>query len=230
MSDKFSATLTRPDMFAAASKFVEHESGRRYLESIYIHPRRDGRGVMIVATDGKTMFVGHDEKGKASRAGIIHMPPSTKFSAAWKRDCWGDTTRVVTIKNSKAELEDVSKDRPRDRATVAVVLAAEVDATYPDYARMIPKQVQPSLTFHDTSFDPRYHRKIADAFIRCGGSRSAGGAFKMGSATGKADDALLCTRDEIPQLACLLMPVRLNSEPSRPDWLDDYSPAEKAAS
>ena len=51
--------ITKPDLFAAALKFVSTEKARHYMGGVCLQPRAGG-GCYLVATDGRRLFAGVD--------------------------------------------------------------------------------------------------------------------------------------------------------------------------
>lgn len=67
-------TITKPELFAAACRFVSTEYARYYLQGVLVRPSPAG-GVVMVSTDGHRMFVGYDH------AATIEGLPETKDGA-----------------------------------------------------------------------------------------------------------------------------------------------------
>ena len=55
-------TITKPELFAAACRFVGKEETRYYLKGVHVRPAAMG-GLLIIATDGHRLFAAYDENG-----------------------------------------------------------------------------------------------------------------------------------------------------------------------
>lgn len=110
-------TITKPELFAAAARFVwTSPVGTATVAGVYIEP-----GGFITATDGHRMFCGHDPDATIERAAIIR-PPKPKMPAAWFK------AGELTLDGETARLNG------------DILTAPEIDGTFPDHRRVTPRK------------------------------------------------------------------------------------------
>lgn len=116
-------TITKPELFAAASYFKSDEETRYYLQGVYVHPSAEG-GVNIVATNGHILFWGHDPEGSTNGGShIIHCqkPYPFKYFSAKHLEITSD--KIATWTGPRLN---------------EIELAQEIEGSFPDYQRVIP--------------------------------------------------------------------------------------------
>lgn len=126
-----------PAYLAAAATCVSSEETRYYLKGVFVTPHTDpqtGKGVLMVATDGRRLAAIYDREGTAPRSAILSMD--------WKSKALKPVPRVagcrlyvdLGAKQAKLVNPDYS-DEP-----FAVDMISEIDGTFPDFRRVLPAQ------------------------------------------------------------------------------------------
>ena len=142
--------ISKPELFAAAARFVSTEQARPYLNGVAVQPCPNG-GAFIVATNGHAMFVAIDDSaewhGESKESAIWHVAkpklPASAFNA------FG------------LSLDGVTAQFMAQDGTPAHVIACRKDTsnTFPDWTVIIPDTSVDAVPMDDTSFDAAY---IAD--------------------------------------------------------------------
>lgn len=121
----------------AAMPHISSRDSRYYLEGI--HFEAGPKGVICVATDGHSMFAALDTEGTCEGESQI-IPISKELAAACKpaRNDFGD--RFIVFENGRWEaFTPIEGDNgPESSMTYALGLYEPIDATYPDWRRVIP--------------------------------------------------------------------------------------------
>jgi len=192
-------TLFKPELFAAAARFISTEEVRFFLQGVYIEPA--ATGAFLVATDGHRLFVGHDTLAVVTRAAIIR-PPKRKMPPAWFKSA---TLKIV---EGTAHLYDAKGERIVERA-----LASEIDGTYPDWRHVLPASVSGELSTNVT-YDATYLQDFATVRAKL----DVVYASLVPVGWNGLDPAIV----EIRPGDCfgVLMPARTTAPTQRPQWFD----------
>ena len=117
-------TITDPALYCAALLSVSKEETRYYLQGVFIQPATGG-GILLTATDGYTLFHGHDPAGTADRAAIV-APDKGKLPAPWAKG------GAITI--------DLAQGIMRHTTGGLTAGCREIDGAFPEYQRVIPSE------------------------------------------------------------------------------------------
>jgi len=195
------------DALAAVSMARGTSETRYYLTGVYIMPwRTDGvGGVMMVATDGHILATYFDAEGSASRSAIItgDFQSSKLRTAKGERAdrrlrCDGDIGRVFSIPK-----------RQNLPQAVALCLVGEIDGTFPDWEKVIPK---PSKTAFASDFFSWSHLVLSRV---CRIAERINGASQhvMNARQDDKGSAALFTFGRGCPLAVVAMPTRSDEHP-----------------
>jgi DNA polymerase-3 subunit beta len=127
-------------LFNAAVLAVSTDPTRYYLGGVFCHPHPQG-GVMLVATDGHLLTAIWDKLGFADECAILPAAVLTGWRQT-KRQAeeiavWSGTDRMCSVyPSTDAALE-------ADAAPERRFLVAAIDGTFPDYVRVIPRELDP---------------------------------------------------------------------------------------
>lgn len=142
--------ISKPELFAAAARFVSTEQARPYLNGVAIQPCPNG-GAFIIATNGHAMFVAIDDNAtweqEAPESAIWHVAKPKLPAAAFN-------AFALVLDGTTAQFQDQS-------LSPSHVIACRKDTsnTFPDWTRIIPDTSADTVPMDDTSFDATY---IAD--------------------------------------------------------------------
>ena len=121
-------TTLKPELFAAAARFISTEETRYHLQGVFIEPAPAG-GIIMVATDGHRFFAGFDPEGETDGSYII-APTKIKMAAPWFK-CQGNAAVAVFEGGETARLTAPG---------VGIIEQAKIiDGTFPDWRRVIPR-------------------------------------------------------------------------------------------
>ena len=155
--------MSKPELFAAAARFVSIEQARPYLNGVAVQPCEAG-GAFIVATNGHAMFVAIDdlatwEQGAPGNA-IYHVDkrklPAAAFNAFSLR------------------LDGITAQFQGENLSPVHVAACRKDTenTFPDWTRLIPDTNVDTVPIDNTSFDAKYIADFAEVTKRLNTSRN----------------------------------------------------------
>ena len=159
----------------AVAPCISSETTRYYLNGIFVEPNplHDG-GVIAVATDGHTMAVRRCAKGRCDRSTILKISKAT-LKALRAKNRWGIS--LVAILGEQPVESDAG---PRTRPTAALYVVghppesaieylsanpqgdlvlhveagnAAIDATFPDWQRVVPAEIADRPMARDLGFN-----------------------------------------------------------------------------
>lgn len=126
-------------LFHAAYLCVSAEETRYYLNGVYVQPCDQG-GVLVVATDGHRMVVIHDETGRADKAAIIRLDKEMLRECVAPKRSELTRTLSVDVESATATLYVEASGSPEPvRNLLRQQRNVIVDATYPDWLRVVPR-------------------------------------------------------------------------------------------
>lgn len=140
----------KPELFAAAARFVSTEQVRPYLQGVYITPAEKG-GAVMAATNGHSMFVAYDDTAtweQCAPGSAIWHPAKTKLPAA------AFNSFHLRLGGGVATFMDSAMT-----ATHVVPCREDTENTFPDWTRVLPDVEADTAPLDDQSFDSAY---IAD--------------------------------------------------------------------
>ncbi len=190
-------------LFRAANEFTSDEDARYYLQGVYVQPHPE-KGALLTATDGYRLICIHDENGQCSEAAIVVVE--------------GKAFNGVKVNKKKPD------ERPRLKLDAAghVVLgtyrsleSAIIDATYPDYARVL-KPVVKSLKKGIFGAASLRHEYLV-GFSRVAALISSLTAIRLIS-TGESEPAVILF-DGAPHAFGILMPMRTAIQNGMPAFM-----------
>lgn len=153
----------KADLFCAAARFTSNEETRYYLHGIFFEPHPSG-GVTMAATDGIRLFAAYDETAEAEdlpAAGVIIKPPKQKMPAKWF-----DAEGSVTLHNNLARLTTFTRGSWFEDVAAAPV----IDASFPDWRRVIPSTFSGNL--EGRAYNARYLMDFQEIGERLSGGKS----------------------------------------------------------
>ena len=116
--------ITKPDLFAAALKFMSTDDLRRGIKGVCLQPRPEG-GCYLVATDGHSFFAGVDVEAAGVDKEYIIRPLSKPWLAS-------------LAKAMALEISDTLITPYRAGGNHAPMPFKIVDDTFPDWRRFVP--------------------------------------------------------------------------------------------
>jgi hypothetical protein len=214
----------RTDYLAATSQFMSTEETRYYLRGVFVTPHEieaEGRGMLMVATDGHCMAILYDAWGYASRPAILSMNFNDKEMKVPRKelgvrrlvvDDGGSSSLYdgvpcgVVAQNNEAETLNTGF-RPR-----AYVTVKEVQGTYPDFWRVVPK-VKNSGPAKPYGWNVAYMAKLVKA-AKLLGQDTPKASFRQDSPR----DPAFVTLSGCPNAGFIYMPLRID-DLGAPAWL-----------
>jgi len=151
------------NLFRIVSKVQSTEETRYYLNGVHIEPHPDA-GVILVATDGYRMIVAHDPLGCADETAIVKLPRYASQLCGGKLGILKTkvaTRRLLHIDADarSAMIEDIAESPDGsllEQAPVATAFNVVLDGTFPDWRRVVPKEVGKPESSRPTAFNPVY--------------------------------------------------------------------------
>lgn len=223
-------------LFRAVYSFVSNETTRYYLNGVFVTPAEEG--VLMVATDGHMMAVAHDPLGVCPENGIILQTPKNKKPAnnckpnakegIARRIVW-DGRGIATIQ--RAFIEDGKLDPPEPAYVIDSLLLSEIDAQYPDFWRVVPREIDEDTgvsCMGTGGFNPAYVKKLGDFGIELAAANYGAKTVPMSIKANSERDPHLVTYEDVPAFA-VIMPLRYTPEKSMktPAWFAAPTPAKQ---
>ena len=144
------------NLFRIAYTCVSTEETRYYLRGVYVAPNAGG-GVDLVSTDGHRLLVVHDAEGICDSPAIVQLTkdalklckPSNNYSE--RRISFGDAApgSVIALVTERP----IRDKNDADWGFVGTSPATFIDGTFPDYRRIVPREIK---TGAHPVFDGRY--------------------------------------------------------------------------
>lgn len=207
---------------------ISTEETRYYLNGIYLHHAKGGKGNVLraVATDGHRLALAETEapKGSATLKGVI-VP---RKAVAEARRLLDDAPETVTVEASDSKIVF--------RIGEAVLTSKLIDGSFPDYQRVIPKENGRILTVDNKQFKDAVDRVATVSAERSRSVKLSLSAGKLTlavshSETGQGTEELEADYDSEPMEigfnAKYLLDVasQIESEEARIEFNDAASPA-----
>ncbi|MEQ1610943.1 MAG: DNA polymerase III subunit beta [Hyphomonadaceae bacterium] len=207
---------------------ISTEETRYYLNGIYLHHAKGGKGHVLraVATDGHRLALAETEapKGSATLKGVI-VP---RKAVAEARRLLDDAPETVTVEASDSKIVF--------RIGEAVLTSKLIDGSFPDYQRVIPKENGRILTVDNKQFKDAVDRVATVSAERSRSVKLSLSAGKLTlavshSETGQGTEELEADYDSEPMEigfnAKYLLDVasQIESEETRIEFNDAASPA-----
>jgi hypothetical protein len=200
----------KADYAQLVSPFASNDKTRWNLNGFYVQRHPSG-GAVIVATDGRSMGVFHDQFGEVKAPAIARLHKTTL--AACAEDC----TLVLT--GDRAGVYQMWNKETGEGILVAGQDQAVIEGDFPDWRRIIPpipNEIKPS-TFAFTEL-----KKFEK--IRQFGSKIA--ALRIFATEPHGPAIVLTGRDDF---LGLILPIDSVEENRMPQWMPRPSPAASAA-
>ena len=186
-------------LFDIAHRFVSKEETRYYLKGVFIEPVE--RGVALVATDGRRMFIAWDEDGSASEPVIL------RADKVLLGDCArGD--RMVRPSD-----ESLGQDNAGNAECVVQVnrshVATVIDGAFPDWRSLvnrIPTEKEGKLISLSARYVEGFAKAARDLVKAMGVNGSARASLSI-TAYGEDSPAVVNFDSCVPAFG-LVMPVR----------------------
>lgn len=230
-------------IIAAASIWQAVNDVRYYLNGIMVEPHPDG-GVVVVATDGHTLFVGRDESGHISAKTIFKFSPRF-LTECKKKPATGYSSRRVEldgrfafVANKAPGNEEPFYDTGYENLTPEAAPAVEpintIDGVFPNYQRVIPEKTSPLGA--PTTLNAEYLARLPKTASALGISNKAPylTMFACGEKPSETNEHLTIYRFTAPlqETLILIMPCRGDYiENGIPEWIPrpDETKQENAA-
>ena len=194
-------------LFRIASMFQSTEETRYYLNGVHVEPHHEN-GVLLVATDGHRMFVGHDASGKIEGGTAIVQLGKDQIKAC-KEGRGEQIPRRIVATAAKEPLTIISTDAP-----VAVQAKWLVEGSFPDWKRIV-RGLRPEGNLNAVNGD--YLRSFAEA------SKAFTGVPKIEFSHSTVDGPAIVRFANVSNAFGVLMPLRWESERGWPKFLG-FSP------
>ena len=169
--------ISKPELFAAAARFVSTEQARPYLNGVAIQPCPNG-GAFIIATNGHAMFVAIDDNaewhGESKESAIWHVAKPKLPASAFK--AFG------------LSLDGVTAQFMAQDGTPAHVIACRKDTsnTFPDWTRIIPDTTGATIPLDNLAFDAAYIADFAAVTKQLNTSRKTAFVARVSNENGPA--------------------------------------------
>ena len=162
-------TITKPELFAAACRFVGKEETRYYLKGVHVRPAAMG-GLLIIATDGHRLFAAYDENGTwegYANTGSDRLPDYIFTPHTAKQPKKHFDADALILDGSTATYIG-----PKG---ASIVQCSAGSCEYPHWARVMPScnAFDEHASLKDASFNGEYVADFCDVRKLLG----AGGAF-----------------------------------------------------
>lgn len=186
---------------AAIYSHVAVNDVRYYLNGIQIEPSPDGRGVILVATNGHTLAAGYDAAATHDmpQAGVIIELDNATVKACAK----ADDTEAVEIDTVSGT---ISGNLKTGRSHVSLLgIAKLVDGRFPDWRRVVPKSIGPAHCVN-APFNLAYLENALNAL-------PIGKYQALVLRQNPKDSAapILVTSEKFPNRLVVIMPIRASS-------------------
>jgi len=201
-----------PAYLAAAATCVSSEETRYYLKGVFVTPHVDpqtGKGVLMVATDGHRLAAIYDREGTAPRSAILSMDWKSK---ALKPVKYIDNPRLlVDLESGQVRLTNDASD---PACTLEIDRISEIDGTFPDFWRVLPKQGKADKRPEHFCFNTDYLASFSKAAKLAGFDQYLTPTITQHDAGSPA----LVTFPGCPDAIFVIMPVRATPR-DMPDFL-----------
>jgi DNA polymerase III sliding clamp (beta) subunit (PCNA family) len=209
-----------PLFFGMASTFVSTEEARYYLNGVFLEPHPLGIGAILVATDGHRLAAIYDKDAIVPRPAIMATPKEL-IAAVKKIRATGD----FLLFERGEKFDDVKAE-----AGAMTLKTHEIDGTFPDWRRVIPKR--DGILTPDDCEDPAAFRANKRARQTTLNSRYAAAFEFKGWLQGKENPITIITppdpatpviikQNTVPEFLGIVMPMRDVELDEIPDWLKD---------
>jgi len=193
-------TIRKPRLFAAAARFTSTEEPRRYLHGVSIEAAHAG-GAYIVSTDGHRLFVGYDAEADMGGAESALIQPATRKFPAGRYKIDG---KLMLGDDQARWYRDPDGDKP----DVIEMSPALTDETFPDWTRLIPRDLR--VEDEPAQFNAIYLWEFAEA------RRLLVGDKRATCAPVRHDGLNPARVDMGPDAFGVLMPLRADARTSPP--------------
>lgn len=206
-----------------ALRFTAKKDIRYYLDGVSIERHPSGKGALIISTDGHRMLVQYDRDATVPAGDNLILDVSDKgFLAALKKAVKSDGR--VEVENNRATVSE--KVRDAYQATWTGVKTCRIDATYPDWRRVIPKpeNLVPGL---QGAFNADYLGGLADPFAKYPGVYF----FHVPAAPdkkGEYEGSVIARFTGDADAYAVVMSMRFETAGAHAEWLDVESVKEAA--
>lgn len=193
---------------APVAMFMAKRDIRYYICGIHVMPHPE-QGVYIVGTDGHRLAIWHDQKGQCDKPRTLTI--TTGLIAAAKKRTPRLFERRISYENGRLVLAEwgEAEDNTQHIVNELYVQAgkADIDGTYPDIWRVIPKEDELSPGMHG-SIQPQYLKQLGDvASILPGGSKRYASPYFFTKGT-DGNGAVLARYDGVQNFMVITMPLR----------------------
>lgn len=132
------------DLFRLVATARSSELTRYYLNGVYVCPAASRQpGVYLIATDGHRLLWGYDAQGEAPTGGVILQTAGNKLPGTDFKASKGETSRRVEVDTRGGQMlaRIVATYGDDKEAPVGTAFLYEVEATFPDTHRVVPKHL-----------------------------------------------------------------------------------------
>lgn len=113
--------------------FISKEEVRYYLNGFHVQPHPKS-GALIIATDGRTLAIFHDEEGECSVPGTIRLNKTTIAACRPK----GETPRKFVVTGDTATVYEGWDEKEKTGTAIAGQEAVVIDGDFPDWRKVVP--------------------------------------------------------------------------------------------
>lgn len=215
------STTVSANLFRIAATFVSTEETRYYLRGVFVTPHQN-EGVLLVATDGKRLFVAHDETGHTDFSEGVIVTLDKPTLAACKPAKSDTAPRLLDIDETGLAKVCANNDGNAHKP-VALHADSFVDGTFPDWRRIAaPNLDEPA----PATINGGFLIDFAKAAVDLTGNRDAG--LRIVSVT---EGPCLVRFDGVDHAYGILMPLRAKDSSCKvPFFLNAPSAEDIAAS
>jgi len=161
--------ITKPDLFAAAARFMSKEQARPYLQAVAVQPAEQG-GALIVSTDGHRLFCGYDEEaqfvnGPAHNC-LFQVEKQKLPVAAFK-------SQMLILDGTSAAFCDWHDEEYKPLAVDCLVAARSVghEWTFPNWRNVLPDMTADTVPQDSYAFNAEYIADFGDIQKRLSGRK-----------------------------------------------------------
>lgn len=206
----------RADYFGLISAFISDNDNRHTLEGVCIEPH-PVKGVLLIATDGHTMGVIHDETGHCdpdAKGTIIAATKDVVKACKADREAANmtDVVRSVTLAKAGLVVGEVYEDAILPQFSQFVkVTGAVIDGTFPEWRRVVPREAEGGFATYDPDLLAGFK------FPKFWGFQTQGMTVFTNGESGPA----LVRVAGLPEFAGVIMPMKGDNDPAKreADWL-----------
>lgn len=202
----------------AIAPFMAVGDIRYYLNGIHVEPHPEGKGVLIVATNGHVIGVIHDADGETNDCWPCPIPKRVIAACKQPRRAGLDAAESVWFLGDTVHVTHPGIDSAEDAGKIGALHVDSVhapahDGKFPDWRRCVPRETTHADYLCAQIEYLTLFRSVADL---APGRYS--GVVRIHK-TGTEHDSYLVRVEGVPEFMGLVMKVRHEEAPAIPPWL-----------